>query len=160
MKTCSYDGCSNPVFGGGLCRYHQYARRMQGGDQFKRKPIKRRTPKREKDERYYAVQAKEFYEESDKICFFCGKKVETFAGLHHWKGRKNDYLLDKRWWSVVHNFCHVDMYHYSSTEQLKAFLGAEYDNFLLRLKALDLSLWEKQTGKTGKLTPTLFDDDF
>jgi hypothetical protein len=160
VKTCSFDGCSNPVFGGGFCKYHQYARKMQGGDQHKRKPIKRRTEKRAKDERYYKDQAKEFFDESDKRCVFCGKTVETFQGLHHWKGRTNDYLLDKRWWSVVHNDCHVYKWHRFTVAQLKEWLGGEYENFLRRLKLIDSSLWEKQTGKTGKLTPNLFDDEF
>lgn len=160
MATCKKQGCANAVFSHLYCRIHQW---MRTDDKYKKQKeharIKRRTPKREKDERYYAEQAREFFEESNKICVFCGKRVDVFQGLHHWFGRTNNYLLDKRWWSVVHNDCHVYKWHRMTVAQVKEWLGLEYENFLSRLKQIDPSLWEKQTGKTGKLNPTLFDDD-
>ena len=156
MKTCKANCCNAKVFSHDYCRLHQW---MRTDEKYKiqkeHAKLNRRTPKREKEERRYADQAKEFFEESDKKCVFCGKEVQRMEGLHHWKGRTNDYLLDKRWWSVVHNFCHVDMYHHSPKDKFKAFLGAEYENFLTRLKKIDLSLWEKETNKDKKLHPTI-----
>jgi hypothetical protein len=160
VHTCKENNCTRPQFGGGYCSYHQYVRRRQGGDLYKPKPrkqapIKKRSEKRAKDERYYAVQAKEFFEDSDKKCFFCENEVKRFEGLHHFKGRTNNYLLDKRWWVVTHNDCHVSKWHRMTQEKFKLWLGEEkYERFLSRLKALDEELWRKQIGKSDKLNPT------
>lgn len=165
MKTCSEPNCNRLVFGGHYCKYHQYRRKMQGGDQHKRKtPIKKRTPKRAKDERQYKDQAREFFNDAVKngtnICVFCGKKVMKFDGLHHWKGRTNDYLLDKKYWSIVHNECHVDNYHWASTEQRMKQVW--WDDFLIRLKAIDEDLWRKELKKyekVNKLNPKIWDEE-
>jgi hypothetical protein len=142
---------------------------MQKGDQFKRKaPIARRTPKRDKDERYYNVQAREFFDVAVKngtnTCIFCGEKVKTFQGLHHWRGRTGDYLLDKRWWSIVHNEHHVDCFHMMRYEVLST--QPWFESFLTRLKLFDptLELYNKvikRGEKSHKLNPTFeFDEDF
>jgi hypothetical protein len=159
MKTCEFEGCFNPQFGGGYCKYHQFARKKRGGDLHVRKKPKPRSEKRAKDERYYSVVAKEFFEESDKICFFCGKKVTFYEGLHHWKGRTNDYLLDKRWWSTVHNSCHL-FFHRSTAQQMSE--QPWYPRYLERLRALDEGLYNKQIGKSeksNKLNPSLWDEE-
>jgi hypothetical protein len=160
--TCKEINCNSNCFGGGYCAYHQYIRRKRGGDLYKpktrQKPIKKRSEKRAKDERYYSVQAKEFYNESNKKCVFCGGDVKRFQGLHHWKGRTNDYLLDKKWWSVVHNVCHVDKFHRMTTGQLQ--LEPWYNDFLGRLKEIDISLYNKQIDKKNKLNPNLFEEIF
>lgn len=158
MKTCEHKGCNNPQFGGGRCKYHQYERRMQGGDQHKRKaPIARRTKKRDKDERQYKDQALEFFNEAVKngtnLCVFCGKKVTFFEGLHHLKGRTGDYLLDKEWWRTVHNFCHVDCYHQSDYEHRSK--QPWYQAFLLRVKEASEELWRKELKKGDKALPLL-----
>jgi len=163
--TCKEINCNSNCFGGGYCAYHQYIRRKRGGDLYKpktrQKPIKKRSEKRAKDERYYSVQAKEFYNESNKKCVFCGGDVKRFQGLHHWKGRTNNYLLDKRFWSVVHNDCHVFKWHKMTQEEFKLWLGVEeYERFLGRLKDIDIELYNKQLDKISKLTPNLFDDNF
>jgi hypothetical protein len=159
MKTCEHEGCTNPQFGGGRCKYHQYERKKLGGDLHVRKKPKPRTEKRAKDERYYSVVAKEFFEDSDKKCFFCGDKVDTFQGLHHFKGRTNDYLLDKRWWCVTHNSCHLD-YHNISVD--KTSKEKWYEGFLIRLKNMDEGLYNKQIGKSeksSKYNPSLWDEE-
>lgn len=144
---------------------------MQGGDLFKpHKPllnalsrskakIPRRTKERAKNEEYYSVQAHKFFDESvenkNNICFFCDKEVKIFQGLHHLKGRVGNYLLDKLWWVVVHNECHVENYHQSNAEQRikqvwwKGFLGR------LRLKSEDL--YQKEIKKIEK-AGLLFED--
>jgi hypothetical protein len=126
-------------------------------------PIKRRTEKRATDERHYMDQAKEFFNDAvnngTNICIFCGDKVTTFQGLHHWKGRTNDYLLDKQWWSVVHNECHLDFHHTPVAKQEKQLF---YLAFLDRLRKLSEELYNKQIGKNAKSAklnpPTLWDD--
>jgi len=165
MKQCVEPGCTNNQFGGGFCKYHQFRRRMQDGDSHTRKaPIKKRTPKRAKDERYYAEQARGFFEDAvnsgANLCFFCGERVNRFQGLHHLKGRTNDYLIDKEWWTVVHNDCHVNKYHMTSYEQ--RIEQPWWDSFLLRLKSVSEELWRKEIKKeekSHKLHPTIFDDD-
>lgn len=141
---------------------------MRGGDQHKRKPPAKRTKERAKDERHYKDQAREFFEDKkankENYCFFCGKEVKFFEGLHHLKGRTNDYLLDKEWWVIVHNECHVNNYHMANYEQ--RIEQVWWVGFLDRLKAKDEGLYRKETKKeekVNKLNPEInFDeeDDF
>ena len=138
---------------------------MQGGDTHKRKtPIKRRTPKRARDERYYMEQAREFFDDAvnngTNHCFFCGEKVNSFQGLHHLKGRTNDYLNDKEWWVIAHNDCHVFKYHMLDYVHRKA--QPWWEDFLGRLKSKSEELWreeKRKEEKSQKLHPTIFDDD-
>jgi hypothetical protein len=168
MKTCSAKNCSNPVFSNLFCRAHQWMRTDQKYQNYKdlkkagKIPIKRRSDKRAKDERHYMHQAKEFFDDAVKegtnICIFCGEKVVSFQGLHHWKGRTNDYLLDKEWWSIVHNEHHL-MFHSMTIEKMEA--QPWHSGFLVRLLKFSEEIFNKYTGKkekTHKLNPTLFDD--
>jgi hypothetical protein len=171
MKTCAAEGCNNPVFSNSYCKYHQYMRKRQGGDLYKRKSkptkeIVRRTKKRAKDERHYSEQAKAFFDEAvingTNICVFCGQKVTKLEGLHHLKGRTNDYLLDKEWWRTVHNKCHVDDYHQADHEHRSK--QPWYNEFLLRIKDASEELWRKELRKGEKavrINPEreLFNDD-
>lgn len=168
--TCSFEGCDRPVFAKSFCAYHQYMRKKQGGDLHKRKPrkepIARRTKKREKDERQYKDHAREFFDNAvatkTNKCFFCDEFVTFFQGLHHLKGRTNDYLNDKEWWVIVHNDCHVYKYHamdYEHKQQLPW-----WGSFLDRLKLKSDELWRKETRKeekAHKLNPklNLFNDN-
>ena len=164
-KICQADKCKSNCFGGGYCKYHQYLRRMKGGDQYQHKlphklpnKLPRRTKHRADDERYYAVQAKEFFEDAvnngTNHCVFCGEKVTKFEGLHHWRGRTNDYLLDNKYWSVVHNDCHL-FYHRATVEQMKQ--QTWYDAFMVRLKAKDIESYNKQINRSQK--EILFKDE-
>jgi hypothetical protein len=154
MKICEHIGCTNPQFGGGRCKYHQFERHRQGGDLFKRKPpkIANRTPKRTKDERQYKDQAREFFDnavkEGTNLCFFCGKKVTKFEGLHHLKGRTNDYLLDRLWWVTVHNFCHTACYHQMDYEHRSQ--QPWWAEFLQRLRLKSEELYQKEINKEIK----------
>lgn len=155
--TCK--DCNSDVFGGGYCKYHQWKRNLFGGDKYKTKsatntpykPIPRRTKERAIDEKYYAVQAKEFFDDAIKsetnICVFCGEKVTKYEGLHHWKGRTNDYLLDKQWWSTVHNDCH-SFYHRATVEQMKE--KSWFDSYMSRLRAKSEELYLKEINKSQK----------
>lgn len=167
MKKCIEPGCDNFQFGGGFCKYHQYRRKMQGGDTFKRKaPIKKRTEKRSRDEKHYAVQAREFYDEAvlnkTNKCFFCDDWVLSFQGLHHLRGRVGKYLLDKEWWVIVHNECHVDNYHQANSEQRRR--QPWWNDFLQRIKVKGEDLYRKELNKLDKANPInpqrgLFDDE-
>ena len=166
MKTCTFSGCLNPQFGGGYCKYHQYARRMQGGDQHKRK--KNTSPpkesrKRKVEHKKYLDRLKEKWDEAvankTNFCFFCGEYSNNRLSNHHWYGRVGPAYLEENTWCWAHMKCH-DMYHHFSVEKLEH--QSWYEDFLVRLKAFDVTLWEKQTGKrekSNKLNPTLFDED-
>ncbi len=139
---------------------------MQHGDSFKRKaPIKKRSPKRKKDERTYKEQAREFFDDAvnngTNQCYFCGEEVKTFQGLHHLKGRTNDYLIDKEWWGVVHNDCHVWKYHQASYEQ--RIKEPWWSDFMMRLKSKSPELHRKEIAKGEKylhsLNRSLFEDE-
>jgi hypothetical protein len=170
-RTCSAENCSRPIFSHSFCSYHQYLRKRFGGDLYKEnkanKPrsrsegkIPRRTKDRASDERYYAVQAKEFFDEAvinkTNRCFFCGERVNTFQGLHHLRGRVGKYLLDKLWWVIVHNKCHVDNYHQANAEQRMA--QPWWQSFLLRMRAKGEDLYVKELKKIDK-AGLLFDED-
>ena len=165
MGICKIEGCNNPIWGGGVCRYHNYTRYMRGGDKHERKKPAKRSPKRAQDERRYKDLAKEFFDEAVKngtnICVFCGKKVTFFEGLHHLKGRTGEYLLDKEWWRTVHNKCHVWDYHQANVEQRLA--QPWWEAFLMRLKEASEELYNKELKKyekaPHKLHPKLWDEE-
>lgn len=144
---------------------------MRGGDKYKQKskpkpPIAKRSNKRAKDERRYKDQAREFFDEAvnnkTNYCIFCDELVVVYEGLHHLRGRIGDYLLDKEWWAIVHNECHVDNYHQASYEQRVKQVW--WDGFLARLKAKSEELYNKEIKKgekVHKLNPTFdFNDDY
>ena len=141
-------------------KYKQYK------DNKKQGKIPKRNPKRAKDEKHYSVYAKEFFDEAvinkTNRCFFCGEWVLGFQGLHHLKGRTNDYLLDREWWVVVHNKCHTEDYHQSNAEQRKK--QPWWNDFLQRIKAKGEDLYRKELNKLDKANPInpqrgLFDDE-
>ena len=111
MKTCKE--CNNPVFGGGYCKYHQFKRKMKGGDLYKPKPrqkspLPKESKKREKERIYYLDQVKMFWKEcvenGNDFCFFCGQKMTKREDTHHLKGRIGDYYLDKEFSNPVYRF--------------------------------------------------------
>jgi len=168
-KVCSEPGCNRSLFGGAFCAYHQFRRYMRGGDKYKprprkSKPIKRRTTERAKDERYYAVKAREFFDDAVKNktnrCFFCDNWVTTFQGLHHIEGRDNNHLLDWDKVAIAHNKCHTDDYHYAKYEDLSA--QPWYNDFMSRLKEKSEKAYQKELRKRDKslkLNPEIFDED-
>lgn len=113
--------------------------------------IARRSKKRAKDERHYAIQAKEFF--SDAVinktnrCFFCGEWVNTFQGLHHLGGRREGSLLDFNLIVIVHNDCHLH-YHSATVEQMRKM--KYYDEWMARLKAKDDTAYRKEINKSQK----------
>jgi hypothetical protein len=177
-RTCKEDNCNNSVFWGDYCRYHQYRRSMKGGDKYNadKKPnkppkprsetrslksntIHRRTPKRALDERYYAVQAKEFFDksvfDSTNKCHFCGERVLTFQGLHHTEGRDGSRINDFTKIVIVHNDCHL-FYHRATLQQLmeqKWFVA-----WMGRLKSVSTEAYNKELRKAEK-TINLFGDE-
>ncbi len=156
MKGCNIEGCLNPQFGGGYCRYHQFKRKMKGGDLYKPKPrqkspLPKESKKREKERIYYLDQVKMFWKEcvenGNDFCFFCGQKMTKREDTHHLKGRIGDYYLDKKWWIQCHRECHGAVHDWS-VEKLMSMPW--YQDYLARLKAKDESLYWKALKKEDK----------
>jgi hypothetical protein len=161
--TCKYDGCSNNQFGGGYCKYHQYVRRMAGGDLYQakprqNKPFKTRSPKsgatipkesktRKKEHIYYSKGCKELEKEireanNGKIFdFFTGDEIKGKVTWHHLLGRTGDYYTDKDLLVPAENNendGHL-FWHRATLEQLKA--KSWYQGFLIRLKTKSLQAY-------------------
>lgn len=152
MKKCKIEGCNSPIFGGLICKYHQYTRRMIGGDLFKKKPrqksiIPKESKKRAKDNRSYLVRVKEFWDKSvaegTNGCIFCEDFLDHFEGNHHIRGR-GKYFLEPQFWSLAHFICHDD-YHHKSIEYLAR--QPWWGGFLSRIRALDMVTYRKILNK-------------
>ena len=156
MKTCTHKGCNNNQFGGMYCAYHQYFRRMRGGDLYKpkprqSKPINKESPRRKKENKRYREVLKEFWtfsvENNSNFCFFCGKKMTERDNIHHLSGRIENKLLDTTFWVNAHEKCHL-WYHGASYEQLLR--ESWYAEFLNRLKQKDTQCYYKELKKQDK----------
>ncbi len=154
-KKCSVDGCQGNVFGGGYCAYHQYIRRMKGGDLYKPKPrkvskIPKESKKRKQDNKRYLERLKERWEEAVKngtnICVFCNKKMTQREDNHHVSGRDVT-ILDESAWAWAHRECH-SQYH---DAPVKLLLQTDwYLDFVERLQKLDMSTYFKEKRRIDK----------
>jgi hypothetical protein len=160
MKTCVRGGCKNNQFGGGYCAYHQYIRRMRGGDLFKpntRKSttIPKESKKRKIEHKYYTENCKDLEKEireqnNGKIyCFFSGGEIKEYERIvwHHLKGRTGKFYVDKEFLVPCLNEYH-NYYHFKSIEWLMEQFW--YRDFLNRLKDKDTSLYHKELTKAIK----------
>jgi len=169
MKTCEHKGCTNFQFGGGFCKYHQYERRKQGGDKFKRKPNKtpKESPKRKEEHKRYIQNCAELTQEikdanNNKIyCFFSGLEITGTPIYHHLQGRTGKFYLDKDNLVPCLNEYH-NQFHFTSVDSLKQ--DWWYADFLVRLKAKSTELYNKEMRKQEKtlkpLNYKLFDDEY
>jgi hypothetical protein len=156
MNKCKIIDCNNNVFGGQLCKYHQFQRHMRGGDLYKPKPrlknkLSKESPKRKKEHISYIQKIKAFWEESVKnktnYCFFCNELMSARENVHHVRGRGNLYL-EEQYWVHAHNSCHVD-YHFRGNEWLRQ--QEWYDGFMERLKNKDDYSYRKELRKGEKV---------
>jgi hypothetical protein len=160
MKTCEHEGCSNPQFGGGRCRYHQFERRKRGGDlHVRKKPIARESKKRKEESKTYvqvktelrdAMVAKGTYN-----CFFSGLPMGNHFEFHHLKGRDGQLYIDPKYLVPALRKYHDDYHHLNIELLLKE---PWYLEFLSKLKAIDPKLYETELKKQYKAG--LFDDEF
>jgi hypothetical protein len=166
--TCS--SCSRPVFSHGYCKYHQYMRKMKGGDLYN-KTQEARTPKkaykvppvskkRSEEQKYYAQGCKELTAElreqnNGKIyCFFTGQEITGFVTYHHLLGRTGDFYTDKSLLVPCGNDVHLE-YHRSTVEQLRN--TSWYAGFLERLRLKSKDAYNKEIRKSEK--ELNFDED-
>ena len=161
MKTCVESGCTNPQFGGGYCKYHQFKRRMRGGDSYapkkRQKPIAKESPKRKKENKHYLLRIKEFWENAvnngTNQCFFCGETMKEREDIHHIVGR-GKMLLEEEWWILAHRDCHM-AYHFDSADKLRQYPW--FSDFLARLKDKSPHTYWQVLNKINK-AELLFED--
>jgi len=156
MHTCKE--CNNSVFGGGYCKYHQYKRKMRGGNLYESKPrpkpsIPKESKTRKKERLRYTEVCQKLTEEikaenGGKIyCYFSGIEITGKPTFHHLKGRTGDYYTDKEWLVPALNDYHL-AYHFTPIEDLMK--EDWYAGFLSRLKTKDYSLYCKEQKKIEK----------
>jgi len=158
MKLCKE--CNNNVFGGGYCKYHQYRRKMAGGDQYERKPPKKRKPipkeskKRKEEHKYYTQHCKELTKELKDanngriFCFFSGREITGTPVYHHLRGRSGDFYTDKRWLVPCLNKYHNE-YHFTPIEKLMQ--ESWYPEFLIKLREKAEDLYRAEIKKQDKI---------
>lgn len=156
MKTCTHKGCNNNQFGGGYCAYHQYIRRMRGGDLYKpkprqSKPINKESPKGKKENKRYRDVLQEYWDNAvatkTNYCFICGEYMAKREDNHHLDGRIADKLHDCTYWAMVHRECHRKIHDYSIEMLLRE---SWYQDYLDRLKQRDPFLYYKELKKQDK----------
>ncbi len=146
MKICKHINCTNPVFGGGYCKFHQRYRVDK-----KPKKINQSSPKRTKQNTQYTSTRKKFINEKrdgkDWFCFFCGRpfRFEDNPDVHHLRKRNDELLNDTEWWVLAHTDCHVNQFHSTALSDLKNLIW--YDSFMNRLKIKDSETYEKLKNK-------------
>lgn len=161
MKKCIEPGCNSDQFGGQRCHYHQFRRKMRGGDLYKpksrkSKPIPKESKKRKTEHKTYLKEIDEHRKESKEngtyFCWFCGeaedlRTKDKWLCNHHAQGRTGKYYLDKKFWRWAHNDCH-NKYTFGTVEQLQE--EDWYEGWLGRLKEEDEILWRRDIKKIEK----------
>lgn len=113
-KKCTVEGCNNLLFARGYCQWHYKSLYLYPRQKGRNKLSKRKQDLNNK----YTRQREEFIENQHRkhpqrriFCIFCGKEIKGEPSLHHALGRDDDIMLDKRFWFLSHNNCHVEEYH-------------------------------------------------
>jgi 5-methylcytosine-specific restriction endonuclease McrA len=87
MKLCSHEGCGNPVFSKGYCRYHYPKKSIRRvSDKQKIKKLEKRELL-EEDLQFYAG----IWDKREHCCYECGVGIcePTSANFHHILEKRN-----------------------------------------------------------------------
>ncbi|MCK5019842.1 MAG: hypothetical protein KAS32_22475 [Candidatus Peribacteraceae bacterium] len=158
-KKCQADGCKNDVWSNLFCKWHQYLRTDEKwlktvSKRQKRSVIKPISDKRkerlEKYEQGKKEKEKQLKGDNQWNCIFCGEPLEDndFIDFHHLFGRDNDIVFDMRYVFPSHTYCHIVIYHGSSYSVLSS--QRWYEEFLTRIKTIDIKLYNKEIRKGEK----------
>lgn len=167
MKKCKIDSCERFQFGGSYCPYHQYLRRLKGGDLFKRKlatkkPIPKESKTRKREHKTYTQHCKELEKEMRDVnngeiyCYFSDKEITGFVTWHHLLGRTGDFYVDKEWLVPVINEYHM-CYHFSPIEWLMQ--QDWYKKLLEKFRLRDAHLYYKELKRQEKAELNFEDND-
>jgi len=161
MKKCNVEICSNNVFGGGYCPYHQYIRRMKGGDLYKpkskpKKQIPKESKKRKVERPRYLDKRRAFIQKHKDngtyYCYLCLGEFDQasdfkYCTIEHSLGRVGDNYKDEAHWRLMHCECNDNLEH----KTIEWFEGQPYwEDFLKRLKADDELAWHRIQRKIEK----------
>lgn len=172
MKTCTEPGCNNSQFGGEYCAYHQFKRKMRGGDKYKEKqaikkqnPIPPKSKKHKVEEKRYTEVCRELEQELRELDphgrifdFFSGDEIKGQISWHHLRKRGVN-LKEKKYLVPSINDNHLD-YHFLPYEKLSK--KTWYNDFMTRLKGKDIETYNKEIRrgeKSHKLNPTIFKEE-
>jgi predicted GIY-YIG superfamily endonuclease len=147
MKKCSVEDCTFNVFSNGFCKYHQFLRPDMTIRYINKKSKKREAQLSEYKENTI-IPDEDTNKRGEKICFFCDTEIKGQVSHHHLNGRDGEKLNDKKYIVDSHNTCHVHLYHSSSLDLITKLNW--YQGFLLRVKDIDVELWEKELLKQVK----------
>jgi hypothetical protein len=100
-KTCSYNGCNNPVWSKGRCKYHPLAK--SGSKGLKKTPIKKISDKRRVQEKEYSKLRREHLKNNPK-CVVCGCEADQIH--HRMQIRYGKFLNDSSQFMSVCAPCH------------------------------------------------------
>ncbi len=136
-KICKYDGCSNPVFGGGYCKYHQSHRTDKKPKRIKQVSSKGMVKRENKkvligeDKKFYL----EIWIERDNVCYETGEHLgnEPLMTMFHHVLLKSKYpqYRHKKWNIIllkpdIHNQVHLNIDKCPKVKELTERLKEEY----------------------------------
>jgi hypothetical protein len=106
-KSCNYDGCNRPQFGGGYCPFHQYLRTdKKKKERVAPKPIAKVSKKQAISNKQYS-QLREDFLKSNPLCIAKLPDCTRIAtDVHHKKGRVGKFFLDTSTWCGLCRSCH------------------------------------------------------
>ena len=115
-KPCEYEGCDNPRFSHGFCRWHQASRTdakwTESQAKAKGKKKKRISPLSAKQEarlaKYRPIRDKYLKEHTECEVYDCNK---SSTNIHHKKGREGSLLWDTEFFLACCETCHPKRIH-------------------------------------------------
>lgn len=107
-KVCLEEGCSNPRWGKGYCKYHQHRRTDKKTTSKPKKKIRHISKKREEEMKIYRP-LRDKYMSEHQMCEVKGCSKPS-NDLHHMNGRFGKRLYDTDYFMAVcrkhHNWIH------------------------------------------------------
>ena len=162
-KKCKAPDCDRDVFSHDYCLAHNYLRTdskwlksllKQHKRGNTRPTIRKVSEKQSKKLQQYEKAKKKKEQELKKAnewrCIFCGKYFgdDDNPDFHHLAGRIGDLIADKKYLYPAHTKCHIEDYHQATVEHIKTMFW--YEEFLERIKLIDIDLWNKEKRKEDK----------
>jgi len=112
-KTCKSEGCNNPVFSKGYCKYHQNQRTdekwLSKKQKTPKKSFKPISDKRVEQLAKYRTRRDKYLKENP-ICEVKGCNKKT-TNLHHKAGRIGEMLYDVQYFMACCSECHPKKIH-------------------------------------------------
>jgi len=119
-KPCKKEGCNNPRFGKGYCRYHQYLREdKKSSAPKKRSYIKPVSDNRAEELAIYRPRRDKYMLDNPKCECGCGRDSED---LHHKNGRRGKMVYNIKYFMAVARVCHTKIHENPEWAREKGYL--------------------------------------